>query len=472
MRAWLNRLERSVFHQTIRLYYSRIDVVGRDNVPDAGPVLLVANHPNSVADACLIGTQITRRRVNFIAKDTLTRAPVLGWLVRSAGVVGVARPMDYGQRQDLAKERNRLAVEACVSRLLEGEVIAIFGEGISTDARHLHQIRKGAMRFGYAAEQAAGFGLGVAWVPVGINYSAKQRFRSDVLIRVGAPFRLKDLDPDPGANEAEVLERGTLRLQRDLQDLVVNIEQEDLAGLIDRLAALLGSADVPLEARVERQQRIARALQYFNATAPRHVTELEQALRRYDGRLHEAGLSDEVVRHRHPTLLLWTSVRGLLADGTLLLLNRYGWINSFVPRWTAYLLGRVGRGIESAGASGSRDRSPLVQQVAWSTYGGWLGAALAFPLQIYLVFLWAAAGRGAVTGTVVAAIYGVTLLPSWRLYVRRRDLFHRHLAQVRDAFRFLRNARAATRLNAERLRIARRLRALLARYEAEGSWAA
>src|SRR5436309_16050447 len=110
--------------------------------------------------------------------------------------------MEYGQNRDLARERNRLAIEACVPRLKAGEVIAIFGEGISTDARHLHQIRKGAMRFGYAAEQAVRFGLGTSWVPVGINYPAKQRLRSDVLIRVGSPFRLKGLHADPAGQEA------------------------------------------------------------------------------------------------------------------------------------------------------------------------------------------------------------------------------------------------------------------------------
>ena len=472
MSDWLYRFARALFDQTIHLYYGRIEVVGRDNIPQTGPVILVANHPNAVADACLVGTQITGRRVSFIAKDTLTRAPVLGWLARSVGVIGVARPMEYGQNRDLARERNRLAIEACVPRLKAGEVIAIFGEGISTDARHLHQIRKGAMRFGYSAEQAAGFGLGVAWVPVGINYSAKQRLRSDVLIRVGAPFRLIDLHPDPAAHEAEVIERGTERLQRELQALVVNIEQEELAALIDRLAALLGGPDAPLGTRVERHQHVARALQYFNGTAPRRVADLEQAMKRYDRRLVDAGLSDEIVRHRHPSLALWVSLRGLLAHGTLLLLNGYGWINSIVPRWISYLLGRLGRRIEASGAGEGKARSPLVQQVAWSTYGGWLGAALAFPLQIYVVFLWAAAGRGVATGTVVAAIYGLTLLPSWRLFVRRRDLFRKHLAQVREGFRFLRHARAATRLHAERRRIARRLRTLLTDYEAEGSRAA
>src|SRR6266581_4422699 len=109
---------------------------------------------------------------------------------------------------------------------------------------------------------------GWAWVPLGISYSAKQRFRSDVLIRIGAPLGLQDLHPDPAAAEAEVVERGTERLQRELGDLVVNIEKEELGGLIDRAADLLGSPDAPMESRVERQQRVARALQYVNHTDP------------------------------------------------------------------------------------------------------------------------------------------------------------------------------------------------------------
>ena len=77
---------------------------------------------------------------------------------------------------------------------------------------------------------------------------------------------------------------GTERLQREIGDLVVNIEKEELGGLIDRAADLLGSPDAPMESRVERQQRVARALQQVNRTEPRRVADLETALARYDRR--------------------------------------------------------------------------------------------------------------------------------------------------------------------------------------------
>ena len=89
--------------------------------------------------------------------------------------MGVARAVDYERQRDLARRRNQSAIATCVPRLLAGELLTIFGEGISTDARRLHMIRKGAMRFGYSAEQAADFQLGLVWIPVGISYSAKQR---------------------------------------------------------------------------------------------------------------------------------------------------------------------------------------------------------------------------------------------------------------------------------------------------------
>lgn len=460
------RFGRALLDVTIRLYYRRIEVVGRERIPATGPGIIVANHPNSSPDAFLLASQLTARKVNFIAKDTLTRAPVVGWGLRQFGVVGVARAMDYERQRNLARQRNQAAVATCVPRLLAGELIAIFGEGISTDARRLHTLRKGALRFGYAAEEAAEFKLGLVWIPVGITYLAKQRFRSDVLIRVGEPFGLADLLPDPAHHQAEILQRGTERLQHDLETLVVNIEREELAELIDRLADLLGSPAGPLASRVERHQRIARAIEYFNLAEPGRVAALERMLNRYQRQLALAGLTDEVVRQRHPTLALWMSLGGVLKSSALMLLNLYGWANSFFPRWCATLYRPFGRR-RLAGREVSTTKETL-----YGIYGGWLGAALAFPLQTYLVTTWALKSMGTLPAAVVGTLYGLSLIPSWQLFVRRRDILRQHGANLRDALRFLLKAAPATRLQAERRRLQRRLRALLAAYDAQAPRAA
>ncbi len=465
---WFYRLARAFLNQTIRLYYRRIEVAGRDHIPSSGPAILVANHPNSSADAFLLASQLTPRKLNFIAKDSLTRAPVLGWIFRQFGLVGVARAVDYERQRDLARRRNQSAIATCVPRLLAGELLTIFGEGISTDARRLHMIRKGAMRFGYSAEQAADFQLGLVWIPVGISYSAKQHFRSDVFIRIGEPFRLTDLDPDPAATGRKLLQRGTERLQRDLESLVLNIEREELAGLIDQVAELLGNPASSLAARVERHQRISRAVHYFNLAEPSRLAELEGALHRYRQKLADQGLSDEVVRMRHPTLTLWVNLLGVLMNGSLMILNLYGWANSLIPRWCAALYRPFGRRpLTWWWTTARRDEERETQKEAlYGTYGGWAGAAIAFPLQIYWVSDWMSLRYGAETGIIAGALYGFSLIPSWRLFLRRRDFFRQHYATMRDAIRFLVNAAPATKLQRHRRQIQRRLRALLAAYEA------
>jgi glycerol-3-phosphate O-acyltransferase/dihydroxyacetone phosphate acyltransferase len=463
----LFQFARALLYQTVRLYYRRIEIIDRDRIPSVGPAILVANHPNSVVDAFLLGSQLGSRKLNFIAKDAIVRAPIYGWLVRRLGVVGVARSMDYGRRRDLAHDLNQGAINACVPRLLEGEILAIFGEGISTDARHLHMVRKGAMRFGYAAERAAGFNLRLTWVPIGITYSAKQRLRSDVLIRVGQPFSLSDLDPEPALHEPRVLQLGTERLQHELESLIVNIKREELAELIDRLTDLLGSRNGRLAGRIERQQRIARAIQYFKVAEPDRLTRLDRELQRYDQQLRRACLTDDIVGQRHPTAALWTNLQGMLKYGSLTILGLYGWVNGFVPRWVAHFAAPLGSSYSEVLDTHGVRQLQVTKQALWGTVAGWSAVALAFPIQIYIVLRLAEARVSVRTAIAAAGIYALSLIPSWRLYVQQRDSLRQSALRVRDALRFLLNAGPAIKLRAQRRRLQRQLRALLRAYDAE-----
>ncbi len=466
MAGWLYRCGRFFLNQTVRLYYRRIEVTGGDRIPATGPAIVVANHPNSVTDAFLLASQLTERRLNFIAKDSIPNHPIYGWLVRKFGVVGVARGIDYERQRDLSRQRNQSAVNTCVPRLQAGEIVAIFGEGISYDVRRLQMIRKGALRFGYAAEKACNFALGLVWIPVGITYTAKHHFRSDVLIRVGSPFRLTDVHAQPAGNEAVTLQRGTERLRAELESLVVNIERDHLAGLIDRLNNLVGNPAGSLDSQVKVQQRLARAVDYFNVTEPHKLKALEGDLIRYDQKLATQELTDQVVRQRNPSFRLWSSGPSLLGNSLLMLLNTYGWANSFIPRWTAYLLRPFGRVQEATpGAGPGSQPYEVFRDSLWGTYGGWAGAAVAFPLQAYLVYRVTTAHYGAEVGAAVSALYALSLIPSWRLFIRRRDIFRQRLANMSDALRFLLNAGPAMRLQRHRRKLVRQARSLLAAYD-------
>ena len=227
----------------------------------------------------------------------------------------------------------------------------------------------------------------------------------------------------------------------------------------------MGTSAASLALRVERHQRLARAVQYFNLTEPDRLTRLVQAIERYEDRLKATGLSDEVVRQRHPALALWVNFVGVLKSSALIVLNLYGWANSLIPRWTAYLLRPLGRRREPLDPA-QVGEAVQFREALWGTYGGWYGAAVAFPMQTYLVYRLVGKSAGPGAGALAAALYALSLIPSWRLFVHRRDILRQHYVGLRDAVHFLLKSRAATKLHRQRRRLQRQVRSLLAAYDA------
>jgi glycerol-3-phosphate O-acyltransferase / dihydroxyacetone phosphate acyltransferase len=150
--------------------YFRLSVTG-EPVPAEGPLLLVANHPNSLLDPALVSTA-ARRPVRFLAKAPLFSVPVIGWLVRGAGSIPVFRRQD----EPALMTQNADAFRAAYDALVSGSAIGIFPEGVSHDEPSITPLRTGAARI--ALESATRLGGAFPIVPVGLIFREKETFRS------------------------------------------------------------------------------------------------------------------------------------------------------------------------------------------------------------------------------------------------------------------------------------------------------
>ena len=110
--------------------YFRWHVFGAENVPLQGGVILASNHA-SFLDPPLVGSGL-KRDINYLARESLFRFPVMATVLRSWSVVPVDR--DGGGARGL---------KAILDRLLAGGAIILFPEGTRTKDGKLQPARSG-----------------------------------------------------------------------------------------------------------------------------------------------------------------------------------------------------------------------------------------------------------------------------------------------------------------------------------------
>jgi 1-acyl-sn-glycerol-3-phosphate acyltransferase len=112
----------------------RVVTVDVDRIPDDGPAVLVCNHVSYV-DALVIGAA-SPRPIRFVMDHRIFKAPLAGWIFRSAKAIPIAP----------AKEDPWLMEKAYIDiaqALHEGDLVCIFPEGRLTSTGELNEFRGG-----------------------------------------------------------------------------------------------------------------------------------------------------------------------------------------------------------------------------------------------------------------------------------------------------------------------------------------
>jgi glycerol-3-phosphate O-acyltransferase / dihydroxyacetone phosphate acyltransferase len=261
------------------LFY-RIDCVGQ--LPPDGAIVLLPNHANALLDPALVMTTCGRA-VRFLAKSTLFGGP-LAPVLKAAGAMPVYRRQDG---VDVAQnDRTFVEVHAALRR---GEAICIFPEGISHSTGRLEPLRTGAARM---ALGAAGEGIAVHLVPVGINLEQKTTFRSRVTVAYGEPIPVR---PTTHATEANGVKSLTREIATHMRALLIEADPRGDADLVDRIDRLYRSEraqDRDPQRALLRRRRIADAVHRLRQEQPEWYGTALVELRRYDDRLRRFGLRD------------------------------------------------------------------------------------------------------------------------------------------------------------------------------------
>jgi 1-acyl-sn-glycerol-3-phosphate acyltransferase len=293
----LSFLARSFVHAWVRVYYPKIEVVNPERIPQSGPVLLAANHPNSLLDPVIIGIS-AQRPVRFMAKAPLFDVPVFGSILRALGMVPAFRGSDDASQVG----RNADSLSAGSNVLAEGGAFGIFPEGKTHDLARVEMVRSGASRMAIQAAQQGVQNLKV--VPLGINYERKEKFRSAIWVRVGEPIDVNEWLKQQENDTNKATRRLTAEIDKRLKELVVHLNEEQWQPFLSDLEVLLPPPpEIAREvvAPLRQRKRIADAMNYFLAGDRPRAQAMADAITAHQKNLATEGLtihSPIIVRSR------------------------------------------------------------------------------------------------------------------------------------------------------------------------------
>jgi 1-acyl-sn-glycerol-3-phosphate acyltransferase len=281
--SWTGRFARRIARGLARLYYSRIEISGHEKMPAHGPLLLVANHANSLMDPVIIGI-VAGRPVHFMAKAPLFQVPVFGRLLFALGMVPAFRAVDNAAEVG----RNVESLSKAAGFLAKGEPVGIFPEGKSHDSLKLEQVRSGAARMALQAHQAGARGLMV--VPLGINYERKERFRSAIWVKVGEPIAVEKWLAENPAEARQQIRSFTAEIDKRLQEVVVHLTEADWEPLLGLLEAFRPPLRATPLGRIQHRKRIADAMNCFWSNDRDRAQGLITTLQAYRDKVVRRGL--------------------------------------------------------------------------------------------------------------------------------------------------------------------------------------
>lgn len=95
---------------------NRYQVIGGDNIPKDGPVILVSNHVSNW-DPLVIGCA-SSRQVHFLAKESLFKAPIVGLFIKAWGALPLKR--GRGDREAISKSLEIIENNRVLGIFIEG----------------------------------------------------------------------------------------------------------------------------------------------------------------------------------------------------------------------------------------------------------------------------------------------------------------------------------------------------------------
>ena len=385
----LYRLLKLIVSLSIRIYYREIRVLNRENLEHDGPMLLIANHPNTLMDAWILG-YINRRRVHYMAKATFFNSPFKRKVLNALDMIPINRKSDGV----VAGVANKDSFEACYDLLERGGVLAVFPEGTSYLERRLRELKTGTARIALEVEKRSNGNLDLLVVPIGLNYVSADSFRGSVMVHVGKPISVDPFLEEYKQNQGLTAKKLTERFRSELSRVFVTMSDDVKSQLVQQLTYLFESRYA--EEKGVRQsigilKRVLDRIDEISITAPWKLDELSEQANELTRQLHFFGIRPHFLdRPYRNTLYLRQTLQSYLFLLLTIPLFLFGFVHSALPYYLiGWLVPRITKEVEYHAPLSillSIFLYPIIY-AGWAITFNWLFASSPLVLLLYIAAL-------------------------------------------------------------------------------------
>lgn len=299
------------------VFYKRVQVKNIHYLNYKGPAIIAMNHPNAFTDPIYLTYLAFPVRLNYLARGDAFKPGFASYMLEKIGIIPIFRMRDGGKEGLKKNDETYKRVNHILSK--NGKMM-VFAEGLCIQERRLRPLKKGVARMVFGAvEELKTDNLVV--IPVGVNYSAPDKFRSDLFYNIGEPIAVKDFIPAYQDNPAKAQNLFLQHLEPKMKALITHIEDTSNDLFVEQAEILL-KPDVirsqkknpnNLEHDFEVLKEITEKINLAFSEKPILVNEAKELSRAYFKRLSDLRINDRILHPDNKINYFVLSYRTLIA---------------------------------------------------------------------------------------------------------------------------------------------------------------
>lgn len=305
---------RPIVRVALQVFFKKIYISNAEKLPKDKPVVLASNHPTAFLEPCILACFLDRP-LYYLVRGDLFLKPMSNFLLRDLHMLPMFRTKDRGLAY---VKQNFETFAVCFDALRENKTMMIMAEGHTQMVKRLNPLKKGTARLAFGALEKYPDLEDVYVVPVGVNYTYGDRFRSEVMINFGDPIRIREYWEDYQSNFNAAMASFTEELRQRLEQLIISIpderDEEITEAFLVMKRSTRGEVPFPIFSRNEGplKEEMAIADRVAGLT-PEEKAQVAAAVQAYEGELKKHGIQDVTVARNKPNSWITTLLLALFA---------------------------------------------------------------------------------------------------------------------------------------------------------------